>query len=136
MSIPSSSTLGRFFHEEIAGPLGLELYIGLPLEIPDERLATVKTLSIQRALLALPRTPPAMLKKYFQPRSTIRKSFLFSDLSWNDRRTLEAELPAGNGVGTARAMAPIPLSRKAAPSLLSRRRRSPVSPHCPRPVRR
>ena len=46
-----------------------------------------------------------MLKKYFQPRSTIRKSFLFSDLSWNDRRTLEVELPAGNGVGTARAMA-------------------------------
>jgi CubicO group peptidase (beta-lactamase class C family) len=35
----------------------------------------------------------------------IRKSFLFSDLSWNDRRTLEVELPAGNGVGTARAMA-------------------------------
>ncbi len=46
-----------------------------------------------------------MLKKYFQPRSTIRKSFLFSDLSWNDRHTLEVELPAGNGVGTARAMA-------------------------------
>ena len=46
-----------------------------------------------------------MLKKYFQPRSMIRKSFLFSDLSWNDRRTLEVELPAGNGVGTARAIA-------------------------------
>jgi CubicO group peptidase (beta-lactamase class C family) len=102
---PEQRTLGRFFHEEIALPLGLELYIGLPPEIPDERLATVKTLSIGRALLALPRTPPAMLKKYFHPRSTIRKSFLFSDLSWNDRRTLEVELPAGNGVGTARAMA-------------------------------
>ena len=46
-----------------------------------------------------------MLKKYFQPRSMIRKSFLFSDLYWNDRRTLEVEMPAGNGVGTARAMA-------------------------------
>jgi CubicO group peptidase (beta-lactamase class C family) len=102
---PEHRTLGRFFHEEIAVPLDIEFYIGLPPAIPDERLATVKTLSIARGLLALPRTPPAMLKKYFQPRSTIRKSFLFSDLSWNDRRTLEVELPAGNGVGTARAIA-------------------------------
>jgi len=102
---PAHRTLGRFFHEEIALPLGIEFYIGLPPAIPDERLATVKTLSVARALWGLPRTPPAMLKKYFQPRSTIRKSFLFSDLSWNDRRTLEVELPAGNGVGTARAMA-------------------------------
>ena len=102
---PEHRTLGRFFHEEIAVPLGIEFYIGLPPAIADERLATVRTLSIGRALLALPRTPPAMLKKYFQPRSMIRKSFLFSDLSWNDRRTLEVELPAGNGVGTARAIA-------------------------------
>jgi CubicO group peptidase (beta-lactamase class C family) len=102
---PEHRTLGRFFHEEIAVPLGIEFYIGLPTAIPDERLATVKTLSIARGLLALPRTPHAMLKKYFQPRSMIRKSFLFSDLSWNDRRTLEVELPAGNGVGTARAIA-------------------------------
>jgi CubicO group peptidase (beta-lactamase class C family) len=102
---PAQRTLGRFFHEEIAVPLGIELYIGLPPAIPDERLARVKTLSIARGLLALPRTPPAMLKKYFQPGSTIRKSFLFSNLSWNDRRTLEVELPAGNGVGTARAIA-------------------------------
>ena len=51
---PEHRTLGRFFHEEIAVPLGLEFYIGLPPEIPDERLATVKTLSIARALLALP----------------------------------------------------------------------------------
>ncbi len=47
---PAHRTLGRFFHEEIAVPLGLEFYIGLPPEIPDERLATVKTLSIRRAL--------------------------------------------------------------------------------------
>ena len=54
---PEHRTLGRFFHEEIAVPLGLEFYIGLPPAIPDERLAKVKTLSIGRALLALPRTP-------------------------------------------------------------------------------
>ena len=58
---PAHRSLGRFFHEELAVPLGLEFYIGLPPAIPDERLATVKTLSIARGLLALPRTPRAML---------------------------------------------------------------------------
>ena len=48
---PAHRALRHFFHEEVAVPLGLEFYIGLPLR-PDERLATVKTLSITRALLA------------------------------------------------------------------------------------
>ena len=37
---PEHRTLGRFFHEEIAVLLGIELYIGLPPAIVDERLAT------------------------------------------------------------------------------------------------
>jgi CubicO group peptidase (beta-lactamase class C family) len=102
---PARRTLGRFFHEEIAAPLGLEFYIGLPRDVPDERLATVKTLSIGRALLGLRKTPPAMIRKLLQPGSVLRRSFLLADLDWNDRRMLEVELPAGNGVGTARAMA-------------------------------
>ena len=41
---PAHRTLGRFFHEEIAQPLGLEFYIGLPPEIPGDRIASLKTL--------------------------------------------------------------------------------------------
>jgi CubicO group peptidase (beta-lactamase class C family) len=102
---PAKRTLGRFFHEEIATPLGLEFYIGLPPEVPDERIATLKTMSRTRALVALVRTPPALIRKMLMPGSLLRRSFLFADLDWNDRRSLEVELPAGNGVGTARAMA-------------------------------
>ena len=102
---PERRTLGRFFHEEIAVPLDLEFYIGLPRDVPDERVAKVKTLSIGRALLGLRKTPWAMILKALQPKSMLRQSFLLSDLDWNDRRMLEIELPAGNGVGTARAMA-------------------------------
>jgi len=102
---PARRTLGRVFHEEIAVPLDLEFYIGLPPEIPGERLATVKTLSPVRALLGLRKTPPAMIRKLCQPGWVIFRSFLLSDLDWNDRRMLEIELPAGNGVGTARAIA-------------------------------
>ena len=37
---PAHRTLGRFFHEEIARAARIEFYIGLPPEIPDERLAS------------------------------------------------------------------------------------------------
>ena len=102
---PERRTLGRFFHEEIAVPLGLELYIGLPRDIPNERLAKVKTMSRLRGILALHKIPRALVRKMFEPGSTLRRSFLLSDIDWNDRRLLEVELPAGNGVGTARAIA-------------------------------
>jgi CubicO group peptidase (beta-lactamase class C family) len=42
---PAHRTLGQFFHEEIAKPLQLEFYIGLPPDIPDTRLAKVTSLS-------------------------------------------------------------------------------------------
>lgn len=102
---PRHRTLGRFFHEEIAEPLGVEFYIGLPPEIPDERLAVVKGMSRARALMALRKTPPVLIKKMLMPGSMLRRSMLLSDLDMNERSALEIELPAGNGVGTARSMA-------------------------------
>jgi CubicO group peptidase (beta-lactamase class C family) len=103
---PQHRTLGQFFHEEIAEPLGLEFYIGLPREIPDARLAKFKPFSPWRAIMALRNTPPALIKKVLFPRSLLRKSLMIpSHADFNDRRSLEVELPAGNGVGTARAIA-------------------------------
>jgi CubicO group peptidase (beta-lactamase class C family) len=102
---PGHRTLGRFFHDQIAVPLGLEFYIGLPREIPDERLAKVKPLSRWRGLLALRYTPPAVTLKIIRPGSLLRRSFVGLGVDPNDRRYLEAEVPAGNGVGTARAIA-------------------------------
>ncbi len=47
-----------------------------------------------------------MLVRVLWPWSLLRKSLvLFSDVDCNDRRYLEVEIPAGNGVGTARAIA-------------------------------
>jgi CubicO group peptidase (beta-lactamase class C family) len=103
---PAHRTLGRFFREELGVPLGVDFFIGLPPEIPARRLATVLTFSTGRALRALLTTPWTMLLRVLWPWSLLRKSLrLFSDVDSNDRRYLEVEIPAGNGVGTARAIA-------------------------------
>jgi len=102
---PARRTLGQFFHQEIAAPLGLDFYIGLPHDIPDERLARVKTLSPWRGLLALRYTPPAVTLKMITPGSLLRRSFVGVGSDPNSRDYLEVEMPAGNGVGTARAIA-------------------------------
>ncbi len=102
---PAHRTLGRFFHEDIARPLQIEFYIGLPPGIPDERLAQLRTYSPLRSLRALPSAPRGFVMRILWPWSLLRKSMLFADLDPNDRRSLEIEIPAGNGVGTARAIA-------------------------------
>lgn len=43
--------------------------------------------------------------KMIRPGSLLRRSFMGANLDWTDRRSLEIELPAGNGVGTARGIA-------------------------------
>jgi CubicO group peptidase (beta-lactamase class C family) len=102
---PKHRTLGRFFRDEVATPLGLDFYIGLPPDIPDRRLATMKPLSPRAALRALPSTPPQMILRIVWPWSRLRRSMLFNDVDWNVRGNLEVEVVAGNGVGTARAIA-------------------------------
>ena len=102
---PAHRSLGRFFHEEIAVPLGLDFYIGLPRDIPDARLARVKPLSRWRGLLALRYTPVAVTMKMIRPGSLLRRSFNGLITDPNDRSYLEVEVPAGNGIGTARAIA-------------------------------
>jgi CubicO group peptidase (beta-lactamase class C family) len=102
---PKRRTLGRFFQDEIAGPLGIDFYIGLPRGIPDERLAQLRTFTPMRAIRALPLAPKGYVLRILWPWSLLRKSMLFADIDPNDRRWLEVEVPAGNGVGTARAIA-------------------------------
>lgn len=103
---PKKRTLGQFFQEEIAQPLGLEFYIGLPKSIPSSRLAKIETLSPVGAITGLRSAPAAFLKKALRPGSLLFRSYrVFEGLDWNDRRSLDVELPASNGVGTARGVA-------------------------------
>jgi CubicO group peptidase (beta-lactamase class C family) len=103
---PAHRTLGRFFREEIARPLGLDFHIGLPADVPDERLATIMPLSAAGALRALPTTPWPLILRVLWPWSLLNHTMrVLAGADVNDRRTYEVEVLAGNGVGTARAIA-------------------------------
>jgi CubicO group peptidase (beta-lactamase class C family) len=101
---PGHRTLGRFFQDEIAAPLGLEFYIRLPDRIPDSRLATLQRFNV--ALLAFT-MPPALTLAALNPRSRLRRALEGSELPEQTTHVYarNLEVPAGGGVGTARAMA-------------------------------
>jgi CubicO group peptidase (beta-lactamase class C family) len=65
---PRGRTLGRFFADEVAAPLGLEFYIGLPDAIPADRVARVHVAATD-ALRSLPRMPWRFVAGMLNPRS-------------------------------------------------------------------
>src|SRR5260370_4139100 len=52
---PQHRTLGRFFHDELARPLALEFYIGVPQDVDIERIALMTEPPILQKLLGMPR---------------------------------------------------------------------------------
>jgi CubicO group peptidase (beta-lactamase class C family) len=72
---PAQRSLGRFFAEEVAAPLGVDFHIGLPPDVPEERVARIKAFLRMRLLLH-PRTmPPGMLLAFAAPRSLTSRTF-------------------------------------------------------------
>jgi CubicO group peptidase (beta-lactamase class C family) len=101
----SGKTLGRFFADEIAAPLGLDFWIGLP-EREEPRVATLLPAPLPadpavREFLAREMSPDTLLG-----RGVTGPSGLFGyDDMWNRRALRAAEMPSSNGIGTARAIA-------------------------------
>jgi CubicO group peptidase (beta-lactamase class C family) len=104
---PRHRSLGRIFHEDIASPLGADVYIRLPETIPNTRLATL--------------TPPSLVERlwHFPLRLTLdalnRRSNMYRALAVNPGSALphdaqriyarNLEVPSGGGVGSARGIA-------------------------------
>ena len=104
---PQHRSLGRFFHEEIAEPLGLELYIGLPAQIPNARLATLAPPGRLQMLFGF---PFRFAWEAMNPRSNIHRALVVNPGTavYHDPEriyTRDLEVPSGNAVGTARAIA-------------------------------
>jgi CubicO group peptidase (beta-lactamase class C family) len=101
---PQHRCLGQFFQDEIATPHGLDFYIRLPKSVLNSRLAT---LTNPGQLARLRGFPLRLSLASLNPRSNIRRALSGSDLPHDERRVYARsfEVPAGGGVGTARAIA-------------------------------
>jgi CubicO group peptidase (beta-lactamase class C family) len=101
---PKRRSLGQYFQDELAAPLGLDFYIRLPDEIPNTRLATLEPANLFWAMFTL---PIAFFVATINPRSRIRRALRGSELVIDKERIYarNLEVPAGGGVGTARAIA-------------------------------
>jgi CubicO group peptidase (beta-lactamase class C family) len=106
---PQHRSLGRFFQDEIATPLGLEFYIGLPSEVTHSKVATIEGFTALQMLLHMNTMPAGMVLGYMNPRSLTRRTFgnpkLRSPSDFNRPEYRRVELPAGNGIGQVRSMA-------------------------------
>jgi CubicO group peptidase (beta-lactamase class C family) len=106
---PESRTLGRFFQDEIAEPLGLEFYFGVPPHVPDERIADIKAYRRAEVLMHLGTMPPGMVLGFARPRSLTARAFGNPRLSGpgdlNLPKFRAVEMPAAAGVGTVRSIA-------------------------------
>ncbi len=103
---PQHRTIGRYFHEEIAAPLKLDFYIGLPDSIPSGRVATIQPISPKQAILDFNNVPKGMRQQFMNKNSLLRQGItLPSDFNPNNRNMQHAEIPSANGIGTARAIA-------------------------------
>jgi CubicO group peptidase (beta-lactamase class C family) len=101
---PQHRSLGQFFQDEIATPLGLDFYIRLPESIPDSRLAPLIDPSFSEMLTGF---RIRLMPSIWNPRSNIRRALMGSELAHDAQHIYprNLEIPAGGGVGTARAIA-------------------------------
>ena len=98
----SGRSLGGFFRDAVAGPLGLDFWIGLP-EALEARVAPIRM-----APLTGETTP--LMRALADRGSLISKAFmnppgLMTARQVNARVLHAAEVPAANGIATARALA-------------------------------
>lgn len=110
-------SLGQIFADRVAGPLGLDFWIGLPAETlaryaplidgtPDpEELARISDPTVRSAierLVAESSDPASLFSRVLTTNGALPTPHAET---WNDIRILSSEQPAANGVTNARAVA-------------------------------
>ena len=104
---PRHRSLGQFFYDEIAVPLGESVYIRLPEEIPNARLAVLAAPGPLARLLGF---PVRLTLEAMNRRSNIHRALIVNPgtavyLDTQRIYSRNLEVPSGNAVGTARAIA-------------------------------
>ncbi|MFD0855262.1 serine hydrolase domain-containing protein, partial [Actinomadura adrarensis] len=101
---PARRTLGRYFAEEIAAPLGLDFFIRLPDGTDPDRLATLHGYKSAEMALHMHQMPWRFVVAFLNPRSLTARSFSNPAVlgvidNYNRPDVMRLELPAANGVG-------------------------------------
>jgi CubicO group peptidase (beta-lactamase class C family) len=95
-------SIGRFFADEIAGPLGLDIWIGLPGALED-RVGLLELapewLPWDAGLTPAQTADPTRRSIWANP------PLFPHDLPWNARACHASEIPGGGAIATARSMA-------------------------------
>lgn len=108
---PAGRSLGRFFREEVAEPMGAEFYIGTPADLDEGRVAHLVDYHPARLLLHLGELPwrfaVAVLNPFSLAYRTLRNPRLSRPAQLSAPAYRRVEIPAGNGVGRVESMARI-----------------------------
>ena len=104
---PRHRSLGQFFQDEIATPLGVDVYVRLPEHIPNARLASLTTPS---PLAMLREFPKRLLVDSINHRSVVYRALLSNPgcaFVRDEKRVYirNVEVPSGGVVATARGIA-------------------------------
>lgn len=107
---PRHRTLGQYFQDEIAKPLDIEFYIGLPDEIPSSRIATLKGFKPWQMLLNIHKMRWSLVSALLNPNSLTARAFMVTKVfqeieSYNTRSLQTIEFASANGIGTVRSIA-------------------------------
>jgi CubicO group peptidase (beta-lactamase class C family) len=104
---PRHRTLGQIFHDEIATVLGEDVYLRLPPEVPNSRLAVLAPPGRLALLLGF---PLRLTLEAMNPRANLHRALIVNPGAavYLDEAHVYArnfEVPSGNAVGTARGIA-------------------------------
>jgi CubicO group peptidase (beta-lactamase class C family) len=108
---PAGRSLGQFFADEVAKPLGLDFYIGLPASVDRGRVAHLDLMSRAKALLHLHTLPPRLVAAAFNPfgltarATTVVEGINCPSEHFNRDELRVVEVPSANGMGDARSIA-------------------------------
>ncbi|MBN1803075.1 MAG: beta-lactamase family protein [Candidatus Lokiarchaeota archaeon] len=108
---PQHRTMGKFFRDEIAKPLGLEFYIGLPDDVPSSRIANMHApMYTLRMIFNTDKMPKPFVKAFMKKGTATKRAFSNPKVlgvvkNYNTKEMRKIELPAANGIGQVRDIA-------------------------------
>ncbi|HET8579625.1 MAG TPA: serine hydrolase domain-containing protein [Nitrospiraceae bacterium] len=110
---PQHRSIGRFFAEEVAVPLGIEFYIGLPKDVPLSRIGTLEVNSNKLAWVVgtVKENPKAlrMVLAFMNPGSltsrVLNSPLMVQGADFANPACRGVEFAAHGGIGQARAIA-------------------------------